>query len=269
MLEAEETALTGIKVSRASDDPSRWPEIDQLTVAIEDQKTWSENITRSEIVLHTADQGLGYAVTFLSRARELAVQLTNEIYSATERTAGAAEVDLLRTQILGVANTEVAGRHIFAGNAYDAEAFDPAGTYLGTNDQPETKVGKDTYLATGYDGAAVFQGTVDIFDVLNTLSAAMTADDPIAIRNTLDDLDTGLQQLIGTRSEVGFSQLAAQDTSDIITSMEQLFQAKRDELVSEDPANSYSKMMELRTSYEAAMQVTSSTMKTSLFDYIR
>ena len=61
------------------------------------------------------------------------------------------------------------GRYLFAGTAYDGEAFDDTGAYLGNTDEPETKIGANATLRTGWDGSQVFQGAVDVFSILEDL----------------------------------------------------------------------------------------------------
>ena len=269
MAEAEEIAVTGLRVRKASDDPSRWPEITSLEAAVEDQKSYKRNVDRADSLLNTADQSLGVATNLITRAREMAIQLTNEIYSAADRSAAANEIDTLRVQLLEVANTQMNGRYLFAGTAYDEKAFDDAGVYQGNADQPNTKIGKDAEIDTGWNGADVFQGTVDVFSVLDDLSNALNADDHVQIRDTLVGLDESLNQVTGWRAEVGFGQVAAEDAKDIATNMELLLSERKAQAVEEDPASAFTKLAELRVAYEASLQVTAATSRSKLFDFIQ
>jgi len=269
MAEAEQIAVTGLKVRRASDDAGRWPEINSLQAAMDDQKGFQRNVERAESMLDTADQTLGVATRLITRAREMAIQLTNEIYSGADRAAAANEIDTLRVQLLEVANTQMNGRYIFAGTAYDAKAFDDAGTYQGNTDTPETKIAKNATLGTGWDGSQVFQGAVDVFQTLTDLSAALSADDPVLIRDTLVGLDSSMDQVVSWRAEVGFGQVAAQDASDIAINMEQLLLERKSEAIEEDPATAFTKLAEFRLAYEASLQVTAATSRSKLFDFIQ
>ena len=269
MNEAERIAVTGLKVTRASDDPSRWPEINAIQSSIEDQRTYQANLDRSDAFLITADKTLGFSTDLLSRARERAVQLTNEIYTSTDRAAASNELFKLKEQLIGVANTEVNGRFLFAGNAYDNPAFDDAGVYLGASTVPLTRMSETSDLQTGWDGEQVFQGTVDIFQVLEDIGTAMAANDVVGIRDQLVALDLGLEQVVAWRTEIGFKQVAANDALSIAETMEQILVARKDEATEEDPAAAYTKLAEMRLSYEATLQVAAATSKTKLFDFIR
>jgi len=269
MAKAEETAMSGLKVRRASDDPSRWPEISALQAAMDDQKGYLDNVNRVESYLNTADKTLGSATKLLSRAREMALQLTNEIYTAVDRSAAASEIDTLKSQLIEVANTEMNGRYLFAGTSYDTEAFDNTGTYLGNTDEPEAKIGANATLRTGWDGSQVFTGTVDVFQVLDALSTALNTDDAVAIRDTLNGLDGGLEQVISWRSEIGFGQAAANDARDIATHMELILNERKTEAVEEDPAVAFTRLADLRLAYETSLQVTAATSRSKLFDFIQ
>ena len=128
------------------------------------------------------------------------------------------------------------GRYTLPARPHDGEAFDDTGAYLGNTDEPETKIGANATLRTGWDGSQVFQGAVDVFSILEDLSAALNADDHVAIRDTLNGLDGGLEQVISWRSEIGFGQAAANDARDIATHMEMILNQRKTEAVEGDPA---------------------------------
>ena len=108
-----------------------------------------------------------------------------------------------------------------------------------------------------------------MFSILEDLSAALNADDHVAIRDTLNGLDGGLEQVISWRSEIGFGQAAANDARDIATHMEMILNQRKTEAVEEDPAVAFTRLADLRVAYETSMQVTAATSRSKLFDFIQ
>lgn len=267
--EAEQQAITGKAILKPSDAPSRWTEIHAFDEAVQDQGVWQENAEKALTQLDTADATLDLVGNTLKRAWELGVQMASETNDAQARAAAGREVDNLRARVLELANTKVANRYVFAGSAYDGPAFDGAGTYLGANDTSEIRVGTEGGVVVGWDGAEVFQGGVDVFQLLEDLSADMLADDPDAVATRLTDIQDSISQVVGWRQEIGFRLQQAQEAVQITSTMNVLLNERLGETVAADPAEAYTRLAELRTTYEATLQIGAGSLSLNLFDYIR
>ena len=85
---------------------------------------------RSISELQSADDSLDNIQKAVQRAYELAIQLQNETYSASDRRSGAIELATLKDEIIYFLNTSVGGRYVFGGINDDVPPFDPAGKFL-------------------------------------------------------------------------------------------------------------------------------------------
>lgn len=266
---ATDVALTGTDVSRPSDAAGRWQTLHGLSASIRDQQTWLDNGLAAQDLFATADQALGSAHDLLNRARERAVQFASETYSADQRTAGATEIASLRDDLLGLANTTVAGRALFAGDAYDGAAFDATGAYVGGPATSTSRIAENQDVGTTFDGSAVFQGGVDVFQVLSDLEAALSANDPTAVAATLDTLDAAQLQLTAARQEVGYRQVRVDDAAAVATNLSLLLEGRLTEHTSVDPTAAFTDLAQLQTTYQSALQVTASGSGTKLFDFLK
>jgi flagellar hook-associated protein 3 FlgL len=266
--EVEEQAVTGLLVSRPSDAPALLTQIDRLNATTLDQDVYRGNAGQALAQLDQMDSELSRVHDALTRARELVVQASGDVVTAEQREYVALEVSSLRTTILQAANSSFAGRYLFAGSTFDQRPFDDAGAYSGSTDEPRARVGADTWVTTGLDGGAVFQGDVDVLGTLDALVTALNADDTASVEGALSDIDSSLDQVMSARARVGAETNVADDATELAAALESELGTRMSGLVEADPAATYMKLAELRAAYTTALQVASSANGKSLFDLI-
>lgn len=266
--EVEEQAVTGLLITKPSDAPELVGQIDRLQAGSLDQEVYGKNAAQAIGSLDQLDSALGRVHDTLSRARELAVQTAGDLSNSDDRGYAALEVSALRDTLLDAANSNFGGRYIFAGTAYDTPPFADDGSYVGSTDVPTTKVGDSTWVDTGLDGSAVFDDTADIFAAIDAFQTALESDDTAGIQAALDDIDAALDQVMSARANVGNQTNVATDASSLAESLGAQLDAGLSDIVSADPAETYMKLSELRTSYQTALQVAASAKSVGLFDLI-
>ncbi|MGG3804434.1 flagellar hook-associated protein FlgL [Metabacillus fastidiosus] len=111
----QEQLHTGKKISRPSDDPvvaikgmfyrTNLTEVEQYKRNLSEAYTWIEN----------SEAGIEHTTQVIHRVRELLVSGKNGTNSDESRGAIATEIEQLREDLIGVANTQVGGRYIFNG----------------------------------------------------------------------------------------------------------------------------------------------------------
>ena len=95
-----------------------------------------------------------------------------------ERATGiASEIDQIRSTLIGLANTQYAGRPIFAGTASGNVAYDANGNYVGISAPVERNIAPGQQIQVNVNGDAVF-GTPgnDLFTTLAQISQAVRTD---------------------------------------------------------------------------------------------
>lgn len=267
--EATRVATSLLEIARPSDAPSAWTSVHRLSAASDDQAAFRANTESSLTYLDTTDQLLADGADVLKRAQEIAVQMASDIYSADERQAASVEVRGLRSRMLAIANTEVANRQVFGGQATDVEPFLEDGTYQGSDESLDVRIGYLEWIQVGFDGSEIFTGDVDVFATLDELAGALEANDATAVRDTLPSLGGGLDQLIRAREVVGFNQNLADDTIALTESMKRVLDGKLAETIQADPAQAYSELAEIQTGYQATLQVLAARSSDNLFRFIR
>lgn len=260
-----EQAGTGVRINRPSDAPGDQALLIRLRESLGDQAVWQSNAEQGLTVMNVIDGALDEANSAMDMALELTVQMSSETYSADDRIAAAAEASALRDQLLSLGNTEVAGRYVFAGRAYGAPAFASDGSYQGSAELSRIRVGESRYEEVGMDGSEVFG---DALAALDDLVTALESGDADAVQALNEDIQRALEGVSMQRQLAGHQFNRFDDARVLAENMEATVNTRLSELAGIDETEVYTRLSELQTAYEAAMQVTSSGLSVTMFDFI-
>jgi flagellar hook-associated protein 3 FlgL len=266
--EVQSQAISGLALQRPSDDPVGIVAAQRLSATVADQDVWIANADRAISVHDVADTALAGVNDALVRARELAVAMASETVDADARATAALEAQGLFESVLAAANTRFDGRYVFAGAAWDAPPFATDGTYTGDTSSPTARVGEDRWVETGFDGSAVFAGSVDVLTTLSGLVTALQTNDVAGVSASLDDLDLATDQIAGARGEVGVQTQNAEDARSVAESMGVVMSERLTALTQADPVETYTLLNDLQSAYTSTLQVAASASTKSLLDYL-
>jgi flagellar hook-associated protein 3 FlgL len=260
-----EEVATGKRINRASDDPGRISQLHNVRQQLSNQDVFMKNASQAEQLLNVADTAIKEMHSTLSEARELAIQFANEVYNPDQRAEAANVSQSLFDRALNSANTQFNDRYIFAGTAYDEPAYDGAGVYDGSTAAPETVVGENLKVKTGFDGSAMITKSSDMFGALDTLKAALNADDTVAITAALDDIDAALLDIEKGMVEVGGQMRRSMDANGLAANMGVELKATKASIEETNVIDAYSRLVQLQANFDAAMQVASMQRYSGLF----
>jgi len=224
---AMEQVSTGMRVVHPGDDPTVAAMMVRGQQTVDRMNAISQNASRAGDEVDAADSALQSLGDVLARARELAVQMGNDSYSATDRAGAATEIDGLVQQAVTLMNTNVNGRYIFGGNQDQTAPFDTSGNYNGDTAVRQVEVAPGVLEDSSVRADVAVKGVgggVDIFATLQSLSTALKTNNGDAIRGSLTDLTTSTTQVTTTLAHVGAmgdafatAQTLAKSTSDATT----------------------------------------------------
>lgn len=177
----QQQASTGKKLLLPSDDPAALQPL--LAAKSEDSRleSYLGAIRESRSVLDSGVAALTEAGNILSKARTVAIEASHSGNDATALKSMAQEVDSLLNRLLGVANTQLGDRYLFAGaasqtrpfvvSAMDSEGRPSAVAYQGGSTRDAVPVARQQTVATLYAGATLFQSSAnaDAFQALMRL----------------------------------------------------------------------------------------------------
>lgn len=205
-LTAVDQVSSGIKVRHPWDGAAEAGTIAREALEKQRQDSIKQTVQTASGELQAVDDTLGQVVNALSRAHELAVQLSNDTYSAANRAASATEVTQLLGQVVNLANTRQGSRYVFGGMKDAAPPFDATGAYLGDANVRQVEVAPGVYQPASLRADQVFKGVgggVDVMTELQNFATALSTNNAAGIRAATSTLDNALQQVSTAQSKVG------------------------------------------------------------------
>ncbi len=267
--EIQDQISSNKSITKASDDPVGAATALRLRSDVDRNAQITRNIDDATSWLNSADDTLNAVVTQVQRAKDLAIQAQNGTLSQTEQDAIATELDSIRQTMIGLGNTQYAGRSIFAGTANTA-AYDSSGNFLGTNNAVERSIAPGTRVQINVTGGDVFgPAGADIFANMASLATAVRAGNSASIDAAVTALD-GRTTIVQSRlAQIGATTRRVDTMKD--RNDTGAITLKQD-LSSVEDLDLPKAMMEMQlrqVAYQAALQTTAKVIQPSLLDFLK
>lgn len=154
------------RVIHASDDPVAIATIQRLKQDISVGEQFIENGKMAESANELIDTALTQSTNILQRARELMVSGSNGTMNESNREAIAVELENLRDELMGVANTKDGNsQYIFAGFEVDTQPFQKNEfgqvIYHGDSGERDYRIGSGVSIQGNDSGANVFMNIAE------------------------------------------------------------------------------------------------------------
>ena len=269
--DAQKTAATGRRLLNPSDDPAGMQRANLLRAMRSDIDVGRSKISIANGELNGADHALDGMTSAMSRLRELAVQMSNDVMGESERGAAAAEVTQIRQALISFGNTRHGDKRLFAGQLTDTDPFESDGTYVGNSVAVSVGLTDVTSVQVTIAGDELLRGAAGGPDILANVEAfatALSANDVTGIRQGLADFDEGMSHLTEQRSLVG-------SRMNIASRMDVHFDAAEIGLIEEisgieeaDPVQAFSDVIRTQQAFEQAMQVSVASRTQNIFQML-
>lgn len=255
MHRAQLEASSGVRVARPSDDPINAARSVLLDQSIGRLDSMGRTADRATEELTIAESTLGTAGGYMVRIKELVIQSLDGIMSASERNSIAREIQGLRDELLGVANTKVGSNYIFGGYRTDTEPFLADGSFIGVTGEREAEVAPGHKIGMNLSGDAVFgtAGGQDLFATLDQLVLDLQADDTAAIETRLGELEPVREQLVDARAQAGERLLNLDAAAERRETLTIGYKESRAQAVEADTATSYIDFVQAQTGLQASI----------------
>ena len=279
LVKANGIVSSGKKINTLSDDPIGMVQVLSLKESLSNIDQLDRNISTAKNWLDGGQTALNSVKTIITDIRTLCVQMANGTVGPRERGSAAAQVQGALEQIVSLANTRVNGRYIFAGTKTGTKPFEiqknlagnPTGvSYSGNNGPFSIKIGKNTTVQVGQGGQTIFGdgSTGGIFKTLIDLKRYLENNNVAGIEQSIGTLDTNLDQVIGTVSEIGAKGVQLDTKNTILQEMKLSYQTRRSSLEDADILAAISDVKLRETAYQAALASSAKVMKMSLVNYL-
>ncbi|MEM5016191.1 flagellar hook-associated protein FlgL [Metabacillus indicus] len=201
----QDQLATGKKISRPSEDPVVAMKGMHYRTNLTEVEQYQRNISEAYQWMENSEAGIEQGTQVLQRVRELVVQASNGTNSPEDLKAIGAEIKQLKEDLVGSANTQVAGNYIFNGTETKKAPVtlnaDGTVTVLVDKSPFEVEVSKGVSLKANINSDNVF--SEDLFAVVGSIEKALNSGDGSGLDGLLSDLDGKMDAMTAERAELG------------------------------------------------------------------
>jgi flagellar hook-associated protein 3 FlgL len=278
LLDLERQLATGLRVNKPSDDPLAARRAIAARGEIARNNQYITNISNAQPFLVQSESSLSTAIDRMQRTNELVIQGLSDTNAQQQRDEIANEINQILESVLNQANTTTAGRYVFGGNRTLAAPFEAtrnasneitAVSYVGNNEKINVEVNDGVQVPVNLSGNETFLANEDVFQTLIDIRDNLRTSNTAALETNLQQVQTGIEQLLIARSEIGAVQSRLENTEfnlDIINI--QLEQVISDN-IDADFAEVIVELNAQTNAYQAALNAAGRVIQPSLLDFIR
>jgi len=255
--DAQARALTGRQVNKPSDDPAAAAELSRIRASSAQADIHLKAATLARGDLELAEGVLAQAGDLFQQAHDIAMQGANGSLDAATRATLASQVQGLKEQLVGLANTQGATGYLFGGSKTATQPFAANGAFSGDGHDHVVDVGGASPTSVGVSGADAFTaaGGRDVFADLDALVTALNANSQSGVQATLSNLETSRKQITNVRAAAGIKMDRLQTTEDILGQAKLALAQREESTAGADPYQAYSDLVTLGQSLEQAVGV--------------
>lgn len=260
-------------ITRPSDDPSGTAAALAVRSSIASNNQYERNINDGNGWLTTANSALTSVTELMKKAKDLTVQGANDGgLSVNAKEAIAVELESIKTDLLGQANTAYLGRSIFAGTSDAGHAYAPDYSYTGAGGTVQRRVSDGSTVRVDVDGAQVFgpgaaPTSTSMFGEIDAIVADLRAG--VNVGKHLTTLDARLDTVLTSLSTVGARHATILDAVSSNLDAKVDLESVRAGIEDVDLQKIILDLKMQEVSYQSALSVTARTLQPTLMDFLR
>jgi len=278
MGQAQTQLSTGFKVNVVSDAPDVISPLLQAQANLSTAQQITTNLGEVSTEVNTGEQAMQSAVSLYDQVQTLSAEGATGTQTASGQADIAQQLQSVEQQMVGLANTSVNNRYIFAGDTYqtqpytfDATQTDPVSTYQGSASTRNIQAPNGTTFPVALTAQQMFDSTdpsTNVFTSINNMVTALQSGDTTAIATANAALPNVATYL---NSQLAFYGTAQDAITNATTSAGTLVTQLQTQIAGMQDANETQSILDLtqaQTEQQAALQSFQQIPRTSLFDYL-
>lgn len=272
---SQQEISTGRKLIKPSDDPLGGSVSMQTRTSLRSVEQYRRGIDIANSRATAEEAVLDQVTNVLTRAKELAIAMSNDTVNAEQRKTTAIELDELFKEVVNLANTRYGDGYLFGGTGPNTRPYEVVTSGLDldfTTTSPsgsiQIAISDTNSVPANHNGVEVFEDT-GAFASLRDMATALRQGDRDAIIAATDDIDTafaGIQNVLGA---VGSRVASLQITGANLDALKVGLEVLQSDVEDADMEKSITELMSRQTSYQAALMTTSRIVGMTLADYMR
>lgn len=274
LLTAQEQIATQKRVSKPSQDPVTYGQVLQERSEQSRTQQWTRNIEFGTQRLELADRTLTQTSSVLARIKELTIQARSDTVNPENRQAIAKEIRQLQGHLVQLANSEIDGQAIFGGTKTDVAPYvlgaGDTVTYQGNAESQAIAVGEGLTVQVLVPGGQVFSGpTLNIFDGVRDLLAAIESNNQAGMDTGLGNMDRALSQIANAQGQVGSLVNRLETTKDWLAQADTLLAKTISDNEDADLAAAITELSRQQVALSATQATLSRIFETSFLNFLK
>jgi len=275
---AQRELTTGLKINTVSDAPDQIANLWQTRSELSQTQQIDTNLGRVQSEVDTAESSLSSAVTLIERAQTLGAQGVNGTTTAQTRQDLADELGAVLQQLVSTANTNVAGRYIFAGDSDQQAPYSidltqptPVSAYQGSAATRQVQHPDGSQFSVSKTAQDIFDSPVaspNVFVSISNMRRALLNNDQTAAAAAMGDIQTAGSYLNQQLAFYGTVQDRVASATAFGANYETQLKTQLSGLEDADLSQSIIDLTQAQTQQQAALASRSKLPKTSLFDFM-
>jgi flagellar hook-associated protein 3 FlgL len=276
---AERQVTSGRRVNQASDAPDEVGRMLTLRSNLSHTEQLRSALGRVKTEIDTAEGTLTHAIELVERVETLGAQGASDFTPADARLTIAAEIEGLLGRLVGLANTQLEGRYLFAGDAdqtvpytFDPSQTDPVGGYQGGTNSRQFQDPAGPLFSIARSADTIFDSTTpenNVFDSVNALRLALRANDGQAIRDAVATVRSAHTHLTNELAAYGGIQNRVAGAVEFAHKQELRLKQEIGAIEDADMTAAIIELNQARFLRETALSVEARAIRQSLFNYLR
>lgn len=295
------------RIQKPSDDPIGNVDLLQIRSQNIDANQYLRNLNFAQTSLGFTETVLEELTDIMTKAKELAIGQSSDIYNPEVRQSVSKEIHQLRMQALSLANKRMGNRYLFSGQKLLTRPFNTDGEYAGDKSKIFIEINKDVFIPINITGNELFfdresqpnskltlpdkaedipveevastgrnlasDGEENIrssiFDELSSLENALLTNNPDIIQNLLEQMDRSIDRIVAHRAKVGALSNNISNAENNIEKQKLLNEEYKSKVEDADVAEIFSNLQKEQGILKATYQASGVLMNTKLMDFLR
>jgi flagellar hook-associated protein 3 FlgL len=204
---AQQQITSGLRIAVVSDAPEDVAQLLQTKATLSTAQQIDKNLINVSTQVNTSETALESAVSLVEQAQTLGAQAQTNINSATTQQTLADQLGTILQQLGSIANTNVSGRYVFAGDSDQTQPYtvdltqpNPVSAYAGSTSTRQVQSADGSLFSVALTAQDIFDSpdaTKSVFQSISSLRTAILNGDQTGTATALGNVgsaDTFLNQ---------------------------------------------------------------------------
>lgn len=279
MQQAQTELSTGLRVNQVSDAPDEVSAILEARASLSVTQQINTDLQSTTTEVNTGEQSLESAVTLFDQVQTLGAEGDTATATAASQADMGQQVNGILQQMVGLADTQVAGRYIFSGDSDQQQPYtiDTTQTppivssYLGSATTRMAQHPDGSTFPVALTAQTIFDSsdpTTNVFSSIENLANALNSGDSSAIQTAVSGLSTVGDYLNQQLAFYGTTQDTVQEATNYGQTLQTQLQTQLSNLEDADSAGAIEQLTQAETQDQAALQSEALLPRTTLFNFL-